>query len=401
MLHCEICGKIEAADVFSIFCPVCGGTLFADRLPGSSGKRRTFRPGSGPPLEEYREFLALEDVDPGLSLGEGNTPLVRLKNLERTPGDLALFAKNEAQNPTGSFKDRGTAAAVQKARILGFRKIGTVSTGNMAASTAAYGARAGFETFVLLKEGTPEANLRAAGMYRPTLMRIMGDYGRLFCESLELGRELGIYFMNSVDPFRLEGYKITGFEIFRDLGEKPPGFIFVPVSAGGHLLGLMKAFEDLLEEGLARSFPTFVGVQASGCAPLARAFDDGLGSAPRWESVRTAAHAISNPSPPAGDTVLRTIRRHQGRILDVSDEEMRHAQNLLASEEGLFCQFESAASLAGFLKLRDQKKIRAGESAVLVLTGSGLKSLPSLDGVPLDVRDCRLEDLGKALRDLA
>jgi threonine synthase len=400
MLECPNCGKIESAGVVPVFCPNCRASLFAAPLSPRAGMKRAVRSKHPHPLVRYGDFLPLEGVDPSLSLGEGNTPLLELKTLERRFGVSLLFAKNEAQNPTGSFKDRGTAVAVQKARLLGFHRIGTVSTGNMAASTAAYGARGGFETYVLLKEGTPEASLRAAGIYGPTLVTVRGDYGRLFHKSLDIGKELGIYFMNSVDPFRLEGYKITGFEIFSALGDRPPGSVFVPLSSGGHLIGLMRAFEDLLGEGLIDDFPTFVGVQAAGCAPLARAFETGQNSAARWTDVRTAAHAISNPSPPAGDAVLRMIRRHRGMILSVSDEDMRRAQDLLAAEEGLFCQPESAASLAGFVKCRKLKSFRRGESAVLVLTGSGLKALQSLDSFPLDIHEFTLDGLEDGFRSL-
>jgi threonine synthase len=397
VFECPICGRIGSADIFYPFCPEGHGPLFAARLPETRDRPRSIRPECPHPLERYRDFLPLEDVDLGLSLGEGNTPLVRLTTLERSLGGFPIFAKNEAQNPTGSFKDRGTAVAIQRARSLGFRRIGTVSTGNMAASTAAYGSRAGLETIVLLKEGTPEASLGAAGIYGPKLVTVRGDYGRLFRKSLEIGRELGIYFMNSVDPFRLEGYKITGFEIFAGLGGRPPGYLFVPLSSGGHLLGLMRAFDDLLEEGLAEAYPTFVGVQASGCAPLAEAFEAGSETYAPWRDVRTSAHAISNPCPPAGGSVLRMIREHAGILLHVSDEEMLRARKALASEEGLFCQLESAAALAGLKKLREKKNIPREGPAVLVLTGSGLKRLPSREDGALEVHEFGLDHLHEGL----
>jgi threonine synthase len=288
--------------------------------------------------------------------------------------------------------------AIQKAISLGFKKIGTVSTGNMAASTAAYGARAGIETYVLLKAGTSLAALRAAGIYGPHLVVVRGDYGRLFYESLAIGRKLGIYFMNSIDPFRIEGYKITGFEIFRQLGGRAPRRVIVPLSSGGHIIGLMRAFEDLERVGLVSGAPTFIGVQAEGCAPLARAFASGRVKYERPDEVRTIAHAISNPAPPAGNSVLKMIRDHNGIILAVSDGDMLGARETLAASEGLFCQPESAAALAALLKLRSEGRIAGDDEVVLVLTGSGLKTPQSLETGPVDCRELPLEELEEGLR---
>lgn len=395
ILECLFCGKRRPWDVFSPFCPECREPLFFAR---GSGQRR-IREDQAHPLERWIDFLPLNRVDPGLSLGEGNTPLLQMAKLGAEAGLTELYAKFEAQNPTMSFKDRGTAAAVQKAVALGFKRIGTVSTGNMAASTAAYGARAGLETTVLLKEETSRQSLLAAGIFGPRLIRVKGDYGSLFYRSLEIGRKLGIYFMNSVDPVRVEGYKVTGFEIFRQSGNKAPKFIFVPVSSGGHLVGLMRAFEDLLAEGLVDRYPTFVGVQAEGCAPLARAFAGGSPKFERLEGAPTIAHAISNPAPPAGNAVLRLIREHGGILLAVSDVEILEAQRALAVREGLFCQPESAVTWAGLARLAREDGMDRTGPAVLVLTGSGLKAAHSLELQPIQPEDVELPGLEKALSD--
>ncbi|MGD1009804.1 MAG: threonine synthase [Candidatus Aminicenantales bacterium] len=397
---CLFCSKNYPHDPFSPFCPDCGEPLLLVPLSGPCLK--TIPTDRSHPLEKFSDFLPLRSFDASLSLGEGNTPLVPLGRLGPEIGIPKLFAKNEAQNPTSSFKDRGTAVAIQKAVTLSFKKIGTVSTGNMAASTAAYGARAGLKTYVLLKEGTSRMSLPAAGIFGPTLITVRGDYGRLFYRSLEIGKKLGIYFMNSIDPFRVEGYKVTGFEIFLQLGgRQAPRFVFVPVSSGGHLLGLMRAFEDLERAGLARGYPTFVGVQAEGCAPLVRAFGSGKLKYERLSEVRTIAHAISNPAPPAGNAVLKLIRDHAGILMSVSDDEMVAAQRALAAAEGLFCQPESAVTLAGLLKLREKRILPADGSSVLVLTGSGLKAPYALDSLPLKVRELDLDDLEQGLDDPA
>jgi threonine synthase len=397
--ECPACGPVDARDLFSPFCPGCGGALFV--APAAPPGVRRIRDGEPLALARFAEFLPLERIDPALSLGEGSTPFLKLDRAGRSLGLKGLYAKNEAQNPTGSFKDRGTAVAVQKAAALGMRRIGTVSTGNMAASTAAYGARAGLETFVLLKEGTSAASLQTAGIFGPHLVAVEGDYGAVFDASLRIGRELGVLFMNSIDPYRLEGYKLTAFEIFLGLGRRAPGTVLVPLSSGGHLLGLMRGFADLEREGLIAVYPRIVGVQAEECAPLARAFDKGLTKCERPVEGRTIAHAIANPTPPAGNTVLRLVRERGGLILAVSDKEMLEARNELAISEGLFCQPESATTLAALKKLRAPGRAGSGEEPVVcVLTGSGLKTLHLLMAQPVQVHGWPLEKLAAGLASL-
>jgi threonine synthase len=394
-VECLFCRKTSSHDPFSPFCPDCGEPTLILAATGPAPKM--IRTAKSHPLERFADFLPLPAFDPALSLGEGDTPCIPLRKVGEALGIPRLFAKNEAQNPTGSFKDRGTAVAIQKAVAMGFRSVGTVSTGNMAASTSAYGARAGLRTIVLLKEGTSRTSVQAAGIFGPRLVTVRGDYGRLFYNSLKIGKKLGIYFMNSVDPYRIEGYKVTAFEIFLDLGGKAPCFVLVPLSSGGHLLGLMRGFADLERAGLAASYPVFVGIQAEGCAPLVNAFDHGRTRYERLMDVRTTAHAISNPAPPAGNAVLKMIRDRQGILVSVSDGEMLDAQRELAAQEGLFCQPESAVTLAALVKLAKKGVIAGQGDVVLVLTGTGLKALHSLDSLSLDVLDTDLDELESRL----
>jgi threonine synthase len=391
-LECRFCNKDYPYDPFSPFCPDCREPL----LVPSPVPPRAFHPAESLALTRFREFLPLAAIDPALSLGEGSTPLLPLDRLADRLGLPALFAKNETLNPTQSFKDRGTAVAIQNARRLGFRRIGTVSTGNMAASTAAYGARAGLETVVLLKEGTPEENILMAGIHRPRLLVVEGDYGRLFYESLALGRRHRILFMNSIDPFRIEGYKLTGFEIFLQLGRRVPDLLLAPLSSGGHLIGLLKSFLELKGLGFADRLPVVVGVQAEGCAPLARAFAAGAPRIKIFENPETIAHAISNPNPPAGTLVLKMMKDAGGLIAAVSDAEMLEAQGFLA-QEGLFCQPDSATTLAALIKLSRERSFARDATAVLVVTGSGLKNLKALDSLRLPRARLTLSGLAGAL----
>jgi threonine synthase len=268
----------------------------------------------------------------------------------------------------------------------------------MAASTAAYGARAGLKTFVLVKEDTTSEKLTAAGIYNPVLIKVRGDYGELFRTSFLIGKENNIYFMNSVDPFRIEGYKATGFEIFLQCNRVVPDFIFVPVSSGGHLIGIMRAFQDLKQYGFIQKYPTFVGVQAEGCSPIASAFEKNKNKVERIRKAKTIAHAISNPDPPAGNLLLRMIRKMGGVILSVSDEKMLEAQRLFAELEGLFVQPASATTLASLLAFKKQQKLKKDSTVVLILTGSGLKASGMLTLSNILIQHSSLSDLSKIIK---
>ena len=392
-LECLFCEEKHRLDLFNSFCPECGEPL----LFFTPRRKRKFALDKILTLEKFLEFLPLSRVDPRLSLGEGNTPLVPLRRLRQKYGFPPVFAKNEAMNPTGSFKDRGTAVAVQKASEMGIKRIGTVSTGNMAASTAAYGAKAGFKTFVFLKEDSTPEKILSTGIHGAVLVKVKGDYGKLFKASFEIGKKQNIYFMNSVDPLRIEGYKITGYEIFLQLGCRAPRYIFVPVSSGGHLIGLIRSFQDLKREGLIQSLPIFVGVQAKGCSPLAHAFAQGMSKFHRLSRAETIAHAISNPAPPAGNLVLKLIRENTGSIMAVTDREILAAQRELAEFEGIFADPASATTLAGLIKLSKSRRSRPRDEAVLVITGSGLKSMETLKKQNIAVHKASLERLYSAL----
>jgi threonine synthase len=393
---CLFCEKKRPHELFYPFCPECGQPL----LFSPPRRRRAFAPHRTLTLEKFLDFLPLAEVNPRLSLGEGATPLVSLERLRRRYGLPEVLAKNETMNPTGSFKDRGTAVAVQRACALGVRKIGTVSTGNMAASTAAYGARAGLRTFVFLKDDATPEKILSAGIHGPALLLVEGDYGELFRQSYRIGREHHIYFANSIDPLRIEGYKTTGFEIYGQLGGRAPDYLFVPVSSGGHLVGLLRSFQDLRREGLIRDFPVFVGVQAAGCSPLARAYERGESEFRKWTKPQTVAHAISNPAPPAGNLVLKLMRENDGLLMAVTDREILAAQKALAQSEGIFCDPASATSLAGLVKLGRRRPFGRNDVAVLLVTGSGLKSMDTLKAQKITWRRTPLTRLGRTVSGL-
>jgi threonine synthase len=398
MIHfkCVFCDTSQAAEPLVPFCPDCGESLLVEL---SAPAKRRIRSGDTA-LSRYREFLPFQEGDSVLHLGEGATPLLALSRLTEGFRLPPILVKNEMLNPTGSFKDRGTVVSVHMARILGKHRIGTVSTGNMAASTAAYGARAGMETFVLVKEDTTEEKLLSAAAHGARLVKVAGDYGELGRISYDIGKRCGIYFMNSVDPFRIEGYKLTAFEIFEALHPENPAAVVLPVSSGGHLIGLMKAFIELREQGLCSRLPAFFGIQAEGCAPLARAFAEGSPRYREWESADSVAQSILNPAPPAGNLALRMLRNLGGEILAVSDRQILSAQRLLAEEEGMFCLPASAAALAGVLELSVQGRLPSGGPVVLVLTGTGLKNVRAFPVAPGNVFSSSLQDLENLIAEL-
>jgi threonine synthase len=388
-LSCQHCGIKKAVDVFDLFCSGCGDPMVISFAKKAPRIRKDEPLGAG----RYLDFLPLAKFDLALSLGEGGTPLELLTRLMKKFGLPRVYAKNEAMNPTGSFKDRGSAVAIHKAKALGFKTVGTISTGNMAGSTAAYAAKAGLRSLIFVKEDASEEKIVAAAVYGARVIKIRGDYGDLFWKSFEIGRNQGIYFMNSVDPFRIEGYKITAFEIFDQLGGRTPDFVFVPASSGGHLIGLMRAFDDLLAAGYLKKTPRFVGVQARGCSPIVRAFAAGKNRISRCSNPQTTAHAISNPSPPGGNLVLRLLGNSGGSMMSVTDAEILRAQRLLAEDEGIFCDPASATTLAALLKLARGNAFSGRERVVLVITGSGLKTIRDLDIHTLDVSEAALNDL--------
>lgn len=394
--ECVFCQSKFPIDLFNTFCQECREPLLY-HIPH---KKRNFHLENTHPLDIFKEFLPFLERNPSFRLGEVLTPLIETRHLTEKTDGPHIFVKNEIFNPTGSFKDRGSIVAVQKAISLGLNKIGTVSTGNMAASTAAYGARAGLETFILVKENIPPEKLISTSIYNPKLIRVEGNYGELFHKSFEMGRKFNISFMNSVDPLRIEGYKMIGFEIYCQLNQNPPQFIFAPVSSGGHLIGLMRAFNELKRQHMIDQCPTFVGVQSQAYSSVAQAFASGLPKVKKVKSGKTIAQAISNPNPPGGNILLKMTRENNGLIIDVSDEEILLAQKLLAEREGIFCQPASATTLAGFIKLKGKIRFNKNDHVVLVITGSGLKAIKALESRKINISETTLDKLEDSISSL-
>lgn len=339
----------------------------------------------------WERFWDFWPVEPALefSLGEGDTPLVKSK----IGGELGvrLYLKNETVNPTWSFKDRGTFLAMSYALKAGYKAVGTVSTGNMAASVSAYASRFGLNAKILVSESASNEKLKAVSVYGGDVIRVRGDYGRLYFESLKLGEKLGVYFINSDNPFRVEGYKGIAFEIAEEV---TPDYVLIPTSSGGLFRGVAKGFIELHKSGLIESVPILIAVQAEGCSPICRAFSEGKTKIERFEGPKTIAKAIANPYPPSGNAVLKLLRELGWLCVAVSDDEIGEAQRKLA-REGLFVQPASATGIAALRKLVESGTIPEGAKVVSILTGSGLKTLSHAEGGK--IMECALEDLENCL----
>jgi len=361
MLRCVSCGKEYPSESVRHICE-CKEPL---EMGLFSGKVRS----GGSVWRRFRGFLPCQPSKK-LSIFEGDTPGVKAKKLSKEFG-VELVLKNETVNPTWSFKDRGTLLSLQRAMDIGVKKVGTVSTGNMGVSVSAYCKRAGLDPVVLVDHDISNEKLNQIAIYGGTVIKVSGDYGDLYYESLKIGKNKNIYFSNSNSPYRIEGYKTISFEIEE---RSLPDYVVIPTSSGGLFRGVLKGFVEMEKSGILDRMPVPICVQAEGCSPICRAFDSHEKKIKRWHDPDTIASAIANPYPPGGEEVLRKLDDHNGICTTVSNDEMISAQLKIASE-GIFSQPASAVGVAAVEKLREKEEIEEGAEVVSIITGSGLKHL--------------------------
>jgi threonine synthase len=381
-IACARCGKLYPLGKILNLCS-CGAPLLVrydlKRIPTALDKS-TLKERI-PSLWRYREFLPLGDDSNIVSFGEGFTPIIEAKKTARELGVAKLWIKDEARNPTGSFKDRGLCAAISMAKELGIKKVAIPSAGNAGGSLAAYAARAGIEAYVFMPRDTPKANQIEVQIYGAKLTLVDGlihDCGRIVAERKT---EEGWFDVSTLkEPYRLEGKKTMGLEIAEQLGWRLPDVIIYPTGGGTGLIGMWKGFRELEEIGwIGSKRPRMVTVQADGCAPIVRAFEAGKESADPWHNASTIASGLRVPQAVADFLMLRVLRESQGTALSVSDGEMLDEIAFIGRTEGvLFCP-EGAASIAALRRLTAQKWIHPDDEVLLFNTASGLKYLDSLE----------------------
>ena len=320
----------------------------------------------------YREFLPVQDPENIVSLGEQMTPLLKTSRLG---GGAEVFIKDEGRLPTGSFKARGLCLAVSMAKELGLKKLAIPTNGNAGAAMAAYARCAGMEAFVFCPEDTPETNLREIAMQGAKVWRVNGlitDCGKIVREGVE---DTGWFDISTLkEPYRIEGKKTMGLELAEQFGWQLPDVIFYPTGGGTGLIGMVKAFDELEAIGwIGSKRPRMVAVQASGCAPIVKAFEDGAEHAELWEDAHTVAAGIRVPAAVGDFLILRGVRETGGFATAVDDDAIIDARQEVADREGILLCPEGAATYAAYKKELASGRVRRDESVVLFNCATGLK----------------------------
>jgi len=317
-------------------------------------------------IERYRDRLPIKDDTRIISLGEGNTPLIRLANIPRELGrEVDIYVKFEGLNPTGSFKDRGMTMAVTKAVEEGSKAIICASTGNTSAAAAAYAARAGITAFVLIPDGKIAlGKLAQAMMHGATVIQIKGNFDEGMQLVKEVAGEAPVTIVNSINPYRLQGQKTAAFEIVEALG-RAPDYHCLPVGNAGNISAYWMGYSEYWRDGLTNRRPVMCGYQASGAAPFLRGHP--------VENPETVATAIRIGNPQSWDLAVNAKEESGGWFDEFSDADILAVQKLLARKEGVFCEPASAISVAGALNDIRNGRIPEGSAVVCTLTGHGLK----------------------------
>ena len=326
-------------------------------------------------LWRWHELLPVPDAASIVSLGEIETPLVRLTRSHRPAGFTTPLVKDEGRLPTGSFKARGLAVAISMAAVHGVRKVAIPTNGNAGAAMAAYAARAGMAAYCFCPEDTPEINLSEIALQGARVWRVDGlinDCARL----VEAGKAQHGWFDVSTlkEPYRIEGKKTMGLELAVQFGWRLPQVVFYPTGGGTGLIGMWKAWQELAELGwLEGPLPRLVAVQSSGCAPIVRAFDAGADTATPWENAHTIAAGIRVPAALGDFLILRALRESGGFAIAVADEKIDAARAQVAAADGLLLSPEGAATYAAYLEAADAGRIAEADRVVLFNCASGLK----------------------------
>ncbi|MSV36227.1 MAG: threonine synthase [Bryobacterales bacterium] len=379
-LECSLCAQRFEANRIHNLCS-CGGALLV-RYDLDAVRRSWSREAlaqARPDLWRYWPVLPPRTEASIVSLGEGMTPLVRAEKLGAALGASNVWVKDEGLNPTGSFKARGMTTAITMARELGIRKIAIPSAGNAASAAAAYAAAAGMETHIFMPNDVPQANYiecKALGAHVTLVNGLISDCARIVSERKE---QEGWFDMSTLkEPYRIEGKKTMGYEVAEQCKWQLPDAIFYPTGGGVGLIGMWKAFEEMEALGwIGPQRPKMIAVQAEGCQPVVRAFEQRAPRSEFWQDAATLAAGLRVPKPLGDVLILNALRESGGTAIAVNDEEILDGGMELASLEGIFAAPEGAACVPALRKLLANGFLKPEESIVLYNTGSGLKYLES------------------------
>jgi threonine synthase len=379
-LECSGCGKEYSHTELHTFCPDCQSPLLSrydlEEVRQNIDRDEIARRKKG--MWRWQELLPVLKKENQIFLGEGDTPLLLLPNLGKELGLSNLYVKDESSNPTGSFKARGLAAAISKAKELGVEKVIIPTAGNAGGAMAAYAARAGMRAYIFMPQDTPFANIeesRIAGAEVALVDGLISDAARLAGEK---ARAEGWFDVSTFkEPYRVEGKKVMGYELAEAFDWQLPDVIIYPTGGGTGLVGMWKAFAELEVLGWLENTkrPRMVSVQAEGCAPVIKAFEARASACEFWTDAYTIASGLRVPKSFADQLILQDIYESAGTAIAVSDEAIIEAQHRLATREGIFAAPEGAATLAALEKLIGERWIHPEERVVLFNTGSGLKYL--------------------------
>jgi len=379
-LKCSGCGKEYSHQELHTFCPLCQSPLLCiyDLGHAREDVDRDEISARAKGMWRWSELLPVLDEKNRIFLGEGDTPLLSLPRLQRGLGLSNLYVKDESANPTGSFKARGLAAAVSKARELGVEKVIIPTAGNAGGAMAAYAARAGLRAHIFMPKDTPFANIEESRMAGAEVVLVDGLISDAAGMAGEKARAEGWFDVSTFkEPYRVEGKKVMGYELAEAFGWQLPDVIIYPTGGGTGLVGMWKAFAELEELGWLENTkrPRMVSVQAEGCAPVVKAFDQGATFCDFWTNAQTIASGLRVPKSFADHLILQDIYNSHGTAVAVSDKSILEEQKHLASQEGIFAAPEGAATLAALKVLIHQGWVKPDERIVLFNTGSGLKYL--------------------------
>ena len=377
-LECSLCQKtFEAGQVLNL-CP-CGGPLLVryDLEKARKSWNRAWIPNGPSTMWRYQPVLPVRKPESIISLGEGFTPLIRARRLGRRLGAENLWIKDEGLNPTGSFKARGLSCAVSMAVDLGIRKLAIPSAGNAASAMAAYAAAAGLEAHIFMPGDVPQSNFiecQAFGARVTLVDGLISDCARLMAER-QAGE--GWFDVSTLkEPYRIEGKKTMGYEVAEHFHWELPGAIFYPTGGGVGLIGMWKAFAEMEQMGwVSGKRPKMIAVQASGCQPVVRAFQEGASRSQFFENAATVASGLRVPKPLGDFLILEAVRASGGTAIALDDDEILSAGIELATQEGMFAAPEAAACVAALRHLLETGFLTPQERIVIYNTGSGLKYL--------------------------